>query len=108
MLSHPLTNKGDYMTEPSIEDMQKQIAELQDANAKQKEQIDVLLKSSEQNENDLKKARELNTALLLRVTSPNPENGEEQEEKEDTIESICDDVVESVNKEYIERFKHAD
>ena len=93
--------------QPTIEDMQKQIAELQDANAKQKEQIDALMQTSAENEENLKKARELNTSLLLRVTSANPELEEEAQE-EDTVERICDDIVNSVNKDYMERIKHAD
>ena len=93
--------------QPTIEDMQKQIAELQDANAKQKEQIYALMQTSAENEENLKKARELNTSLLLRVTSANPELEEEAQE-EDTVERICDDIVNSVNKDYMERIKHAD
>ena len=93
--------------QPTIEDMQKQIAELQDANAKQKEQIDALTQASAENEENLKKARELNTSLLLRVTSPSPE-GEEETQEEDTVEHICDDIVNSVNKKYMEKIKHAD
>lgn len=93
------------MAEPSIEDLQAQVAELKKSNEEQAQELDKLKKSSTETEENLKKARDLNAELLLRVSVPNPEAGAE-EQTEDTIESICDDVVASVNKSYMEKYKH--
>ena len=93
------------MAEPTIEDLQAQVAELKKSNEEQAQELDKLKKSSTETEENLKKARDLNAELLLRVSVPNPDTGTE-EQTEDTIESICDDVVNSVNKSYMEKYKH--
>lgn len=93
------------MTEPSIEELQKQIAELKESAEAQKIQIETLTKENNENSNNLKQARELNTKLLLRVSVP---DDNKKEETEDTIESIVDEIVTKTNENYIKRYKNAD
>lgn len=92
------------MAEPTIEDLQAQIVELQKAKQSQEQELEQLKKTSTETEENLKKARELNASLLLRVPTDNPDNGTETQ-VEDSIEAICDDVVTAVNKTYMERYK---
>lgn len=93
------------MTEPTIEELQKQIAELKEVSEAQKTQIENLTKENTENSNNLKQARELNTKLLLRVSVP---DDNKKEETEDTIESIVDEIVTKTNENYIKRYKNAD
>ncbi len=93
------------MAEPSIEELQKQIAELKESAEAQKTQIEKLTKENTENANNLKQARELNTKLLLRV--PVPDNdGNKKEEHEDTIESIVEEIVSKTNENYMKVYKH--
>ena len=92
------------MAEPTIEDLQAQVIELQKAKEEQAQELEKLKKSSTETEENLKKARELNASLLLRVPTDNPDSGTETQ-VEDSVETICDDVVTAVNKTYMERYK---
>ena len=89
------------MTEPSIEELQKQIAELKESTEAQKIQIETLTKENNENSNNLKQARELNTKLLLRVSVP---DDNKKEETEDTIDSIVDEIVTKTNENYLKRY----
>ena len=93
------------MAEPTIEDLQAQVTELTSKNEQMAQELDKLKTSSTETEENLKKARELNANLLLRVSAPNPESTE-TEEVEDTIESLCDEIVKSTNEKIIQRYKH--
>lgn len=93
------------MAEPSIEDLQAQVTELTKVKEEMAQELEKLKTSSTETEENLKKARELNANLLLRVSSPSPESGTE-EQVEDTIESICDEIVDATNKLVIQRYKH--
>lgn len=95
------------MSEPSIEELQNQIAELTKAKEEQSQEIEKLKQTSTENEENLKKARELNASLLLRVTAESPESGE-VETPEDSVESLCEEIVTKVNEAYIRRTTHAD
>lgn len=92
------------MAEPTIEELQAQVLELQKAKDEQAQELEQLKKSSTETEENLKKARELNASLLLRVPTGSPDDGTETQ-VEDSIESICDDVVTAINKSYMERYK---
>lgn len=93
------------MAEPTIEDLQAQVNELTKVKEEMAQELEKLKTSSTETEENLKKARELNANLLLRVSSPSPESGTEEQE-EDTVESLCDEIVESTNKIVMERYKH--
>ncbi len=93
------------MAEPSIEDLQAQVNELTKVKEEMAQELEKLKTSSTETEENLKKARELNANLLLRVSSPSPESGTE-EQVEDTVESLCDEIVGATNKLVIERYKH--
>ena len=93
------------MAEPTIEDLQAQITELTSKNEEMAQELDKLKTSSTETEENLKKARELNANLLLRVSAPTPESTE-TEESEDTIESLCEEIVTKTNEKIIERYKH--
>lgn len=91
------------MTEPTIEELQKQIAELKESAEAQKIQIETLTKENNENSNNLKQARELNTKLLLRVSVP---DDNKKEETEDTIDSLVDEIVTKTNEKYMKVYKH--
>lgn len=93
------------MAEPTIEDLQAQVTELTKVKEEMAQELEKLKTSSTETEENLKKARELNANLLLRVSSPSPESGTE-EQVEDTVESLCDEIVEATNKLVIQRYKH--
>ena len=93
------------MAEPSIEDLQAQVTELTKVKEEMAQELEKLKASSTETEENLKKARELNANLLLRVSSPSPESGTE-EQVEDTVESLCDEIVDATNKLVIQRYKH--
>ena len=93
------------MAEPNIEDLQVQISELTKTNEQMAQELEKLKTSSTETEENLKKARELNANLLLRVSAPNPESTE-TEEVEDTVESLCDEIVKSTNDKIIQRYKN--
>ena len=93
------------MAEPSIEDLQAQVNELTKVKEEMAQELEKLKTSSTETEENLKKARELNANLLLRVSSPSPESGTE-EQVEDTVESLCDEIVDATNKLVIQRYKH--
>ena len=93
------------MTQPTIEELQKQIAELRESNEAQKTQIDNLTKENTENSTNLKQARELNAKLLLHVSVPGEKEGE-KEETEDTIESIVDEIVTKTNENYLKRYSN--
>lgn len=91
----------------TIEDLQKQIAELKKSDEAKTAEIDALKQKDKETTESLIKARELNTKLLL----DNPSAGAPEansEEVEDTIESICEDIVDKTNEKYLKRFKNAD
>ena len=90
------------MTQPTIEELQKQIAELRESNEAQKTQIENLTKENTENTNNLKQARELNAKLLLHVSVPGEEGADK--ESEDTIESIVDEIVTKTNENYLKRY----
>ena len=77
------------MAEPTIEDLQGQITELTKSNEQMAQELDKLKASSTEAEENLRKARELNANLLLRVSAPSPDDNE-TEEVNDTVESLCD------------------
>lgn len=91
------------MTEPTIEELQKQIAELKEVSEAQKTQIENLTKENTENSNNLKQARELNTKLLLHVSVP---DDNKKEETEDTIDSIVDEIVTKTNENYLKRYSN--
>lgn len=93
------------MTEPTIEDLQGKISELTKSNEEMAQELDKLKTSSTETEENLRKARELNANLLLRVSAPSPD-GTETEEVDDTVESLCDEIVKSTNEQLIKRYKH--
>ena len=93
------------MAEPTIEDLQAQITELTKVKEEMAQELEKLKTSSTETEENLKKARELNANLLLRVSSPSPESSTE-EQVDDTVESLCDEIVETTNKLVIQRYKH--
>ena len=93
------------MAEPTIEDLQAQVTELTSKNEQMAQELDKLKTSSTETEESLKKARELNANLLLRVSAPTPESTEAPE-VDDTIESLCDEIVKSPNEKLIQRYKH--
>lgn len=93
------------MAEPNIEDLQVQISELTKTNEQMAQELEKLKTSSTETEESLKKARELNANLLLRVSAPTPESTEAPE-VDDTIESLCDEIVKSTNEKLIQRYKH--
>ena len=93
------------MAEPTIEDLQAQVTELTSKNEQMAQELDKLKTSSTETEESLKKARELNANLLLRVSAPTPESTEAPE-VDDTIESLCDEIVKSTNEKLIQRYKH--
>lgn len=90
------------MTEQtSIEDLQAEIAKLKADNEKLTTDFNALQSENKTNTDNLAKSRELNAKLLLQVPVPNNENPEPEE---DTIDSVVDDIVTSVNKKYMERY----
>ena len=91
------------MTEPTIEELQKQIAELKESAEAQKTQIENLTKENTENSNNLKQARELNAKLLLHVSVP---DDSKKEETEDTIDSIVDEIVTKTNENYLKRYSN--
>lgn len=92
------------VTEPTIEDLQGQISELTKSNEQMAQELEKLKTSSTETEENLRKARELNANLLLRVSAPSPDDNE-TEEVDDTVESLCDEIVNSTNKKIIQRYK---
>lgn len=93
------------MTEPTIEELQKQIAELKESNEAQKTQIENLTKQNTENSSNLKQARELNTKLLLHM-NVSGEKDTAKEESEDTIESLVDEIVTKTNENYLKRYSN--
>lgn len=93
------------MAEPTIEDLQAQVSELTKVKEEMAQELEKLKTSSTETEENLRKARELNANLILRVSSPSPESSTE-EQVEDTVESICDEIVDATNKLVIQRYKH--
>ena len=86
---------------PSIEDLQKEILEMKEANEKQAAEMqqmkDQLSKSSE----DLKNARDLNAKLMNKVPG---EGQPAPEKKEDPYEGLSDmETLEKMTEEMVDR-----
>lgn len=91
--------------QPTIEEMQSQIAELSKVVEQQKAEIQSVKDSYAKSEKSLTEQRELNSKLLLQI--PSASNGEPSaQDEEDSVEAIIDDVVRVKNKELIQRYKN--
>lgn len=94
------------MTEPSIEELQKELADLRATTEAQTAQIEKLTSENKETSENLAKARNLNAELLLR-TPVDKITGTQSEENEDTLDSIVEEVVSKTNEDYLKRFKNA-
>lgn len=91
------------MAEQTIEELQAQIVELQGLKESQAQELESIKKKTSEMEENLTKARELNASLLLRVSSNLPD-GDVKEQPDDTVESLCEEIVKSVDEKYMKRF----
>lgn len=89
---------------PSIEDMQAELVKLKQENELLKTKTETLEKSNKETNENLEKARKLNADLILSKPVNFPDD--EEEESEDTIESIIDDVVTKTNENYLKVYKN--
>ena len=83
---------------PSIEDLQSQLTEIQTSNELLKAELDELKKKNNQQETDLKKARELNMKFLERL--PVKEDSNSNEDTEDSFENLVDEAIKHAMEKY--------
>lgn len=89
------------MSEPTIEELQAQIAQLQESMDKSNAELTELKSKNSELTDGLNKSRELNAQLLLRV--PVTETEQPVEESE-TLDDVVADIVEDMNQRYIAKF----
>ena len=78
---------------PSIEDLQAQLVTLQEKQAENDAKIATLSEDNKKLTDDLNKAREVNTKLLLRIpTDDNP--GKQEVVEEDSFDKLLDETIE--------------
>ncbi len=88
--------------QPTIEELQASLVELQEKQKEQEVQIQALTSEKETLSADLEKARELNTKLFLKIPQ-NSEFGspEPKPQEEDSFDKLLDEVFEK----YVEKKK---
>lgn len=80
-------------SKPSIEDLQAQLVTLQEKQAENDAKIATLSEDNKKLTDDLNKAREVNTKLLLRIpTDDNP--GKQEIQEEDSFDKLLDETIE--------------
>ena len=80
-------------SKPSIEDLQAQLVTLQEKQAENDAKIATLSEDNKKLTDDLNKAREVNTKLLLRIpTDDNP--GKQEIKEEDSFDKLLDETIE--------------
>ena len=94
---------ADGSNPPSIEDLQAQLVALQEKQSEQENKINSLTDENKKLNEDLSKAREINTKLFLRIpTDQNiPGNNGSEEKAEDSFDKLLDEVFEK----YVEKKK---
>ena len=86
---------------PSIEELQKQILEMKEANEKNAAEMQTLKDQLSKSGEDLKAARDLNAKLMSKVPG---EDGTAPEKKEDPYEGMSDmEVLEKMSEEMVDR-----
>lgn len=91
--------------EPTIEQLQKQLNEQRLATEQQAAELEKLKQENEKNAKALKDARQLNVELLEQATVKMPTDNTDSGVEEDSLDKICDDVVNKVNEDYRKRMK---
>lgn len=94
---------ADGSNPPSIEDLQAQLVALQEKQSEQENKINSLTDENKKLNDDLAKAREINTKLFLRIpTDQNiPGNNGSEDKAEDSFDKLLDEVFEK----YVEKKK---
>lgn len=86
---------------PSIEDLQKEILEMKEANEKQAAEMQQMKESLGKSEESLKAARDLNAKLMNKVPG---EGQPAPEKKEDPYEGLSDmETLEKMTEEMVDR-----
>ena len=86
---------------PSIEELQKQILEMKEANEKTAAEMQSLKDSLSKSEESLKAARDLNAKLMSKVPG---EGQPDPEKKEDPYEGLSDmETLEKMTEEMVDR-----
>ena len=87
--------------EVSVEELQKQILEMKEANEKTAVEMQTLKDSLSKSEESLKAARDLNAKLMSKVPG---EDGTAPEKKEDPYEGMSDmEVLEKMSEEMVDK-----
>lgn len=87
--------------QPSIEDLQKQILEMKEANEKSAAEMQQLKDQLSKSSEDLKNARDLNAKLMSKVPG---EDGTAPEKKEDPYEGLTDmETLEKMSEEMVDK-----
>lgn len=94
---------ADGSNPPSIEDLQAQLVALQEKQSEQENKINSLTDENKKLNDDLAKAREINTKLFLRIPTDqnNPGNNGSEDKAEDSFDKLLDEVFEK----YVEKKK---
>ena len=79
---------------PSIEDLQAQLVALQEKQTEQEAKISSLTDENKKLNENLDKARELNTKLFLRLPTGENNPGNESVKEEDSFDKLLDEVFE--------------
>lgn len=90
------------MSEPTIEELQAQIAQLQESVDKSNAELTDLKTKNTELTDGLNKSRELNAQLLLRVPVKDVEQPVDDTE---TLDDVVADIVDGMNRKYIQRYK---
>ena len=87
--------------QPTIEELQATLVELQEKQKEQEVQIQALTSEKETLSADLSKARELNTKLFLKIPQSSGELGspEPKPQEEDSFDKLLDEIFEK----YVEK-----
>lgn len=85
---------ADGSNPPSIEDLQAQLIALQEKQTEQEGKINSLTDENKKLNDDLSKARELNTRLFLRLPNGENKSSEESTTEEDSFDKLLDEVFE--------------
>lgn len=94
---------ADGSNPPSIEDLQAQLVALQEKQSEQESKINSLTDENKKLNEDLSKAREINTKLFLRI--PTDQNKLGNEGSEDKAEDSFDKLLDEVFEKYVEKKK---
>ena len=86
---------------PTVEDLQKQILEMKEANEKTAAEMQTLKESLSKSEESLKAARDLNAKLMSKVPG---EGQPDPEKKEDPYEGLSDmETLEKMTEEMVDK-----